>query len=161
MNRSAQQALFNETWGAFSALWVALKPAEDNKAQFMQMQPGQIVIEGSTTKVSRSLVPFVPEVSPYHSMMALAIKEIMATLAERTMHKHLFNVGSGACACFCMVLFVCIEQVMSGGEPPALTEYSEQLIDESDGGERSSVCLKCAVRSDAPCWGLLLGTGRS
>ena len=130
-----QQALFNETWGAFPALWVALKSAEDNKAQFMQMQPGQIVVDGSTTKVSRSLVPFVPEVSPYHSMMALAIKEIMATLAERTMHKHLFNVGTGICACLIEMFVVCSEQVMSGGEPPVLTEYSEQLSDESDGGE--------------------------
>ena len=79
-------------------LWVALKSAEDNKAHFMQMQPGQIVVEGSTTKVSRSLIPFVPDKSPYHSMMSLAIKETMATLAERTMHNHLFNVGSGTVA---------------------------------------------------------------
>ena len=74
---------------------MVLKSAEDNKAQYMQMQPGQIVVEGSTTKVSRSLVPFIPEISPYHTMMALAIKEMVATLSERTMHKHLFNVGTG------------------------------------------------------------------
>ena len=59
----------------------------------------------------------------------------MVTLAERTIHKNLFNVGTGICTCLIELFVVSSEQVMSGGEPPVLTEYSEQLSDESDGGE--------------------------
>ena len=47
--------------------------------------------------------------------------EIIVTLAERTIHKNLFNVGTGICTCLIELFVVSSEQVMSGGEPPVLT----------------------------------------
>ena len=82
-----QQALTNESWGTFPRLWAALKAAEENISQSMQMLPGQLVVEGSTSLVLRSMVPLIPAGSSYYTMKALSIKEKAATLGERVMHK--------------------------------------------------------------------------
>ena len=90
------QALTNPSWGTFPRLWAAIKSAEENTAQIMNMLPGQIVVDGSTTKVARSLIPFVVDNSPYYGMRDMAAKEKAATLEERVMHKHLFLRGAEA-----------------------------------------------------------------
>ena len=70
----------------------------------MQMLPGQLVVEGSTSLVARSMVPLIPAGSSYYTMKALSIKEKAATLGERVMHKHLFVDGEQegmTVACLC------------------------------------------------------------
>ena len=89
-----KQALTNESWGAYPSLWAALKSAEENMDLYLKMLPGQICVEGSTSLVSRALVPFVPDNAPYHAMHEMGINERAATLADRLMLKPLFVQGA-------------------------------------------------------------------
>ena len=74
-------------------------------------------------------------------------KEIMVTLAERTIHKHLFNVGTGICTCLIELFVVSSEQVMSGGEPPVLTSIQSNSamnwMEASDSLSAKMCCEKC------------------
>ena len=93
-DKPRKQALTNASWGAYPSLWAAIKSAEENMDLYLQMLPGQICVEGSTSMVSRALFPFVPDNSPYHAMHDLGIKERAATLSDRLMLKHLFVQGA-------------------------------------------------------------------
>ena len=57
-----------ENYGAYTRIWAALADAEESYELFMSMSPAQIMVGGSVSKLARSLIPFVPEVSRYYIM---------------------------------------------------------------------------------------------
>ena len=50
-DKPRKQALTNASWGAYPSLWAAIKSAEENMDLYLQMLPGQICVEGSTSMV--------------------------------------------------------------------------------------------------------------
>ena len=92
-----QQALHNESWGVISTLRTGLQAVEENYRQFMHMQPDQLLVEGSTTAVTRSLLPFIQEDSPYKRMRKTVAREKCRALKDLALAKHLWIQDDGVC----------------------------------------------------------------
>ena len=98
-----QQALYNESWGVIPTLRVGLQAVEENHRQFLHMQPDQLLVDGSTTAVTRSLLPFVQDDSPYLRMRKTAAREKLRALQDLALAKHLWIQDDGVCMHPCML----------------------------------------------------------
>ena len=104
-----QQALYNESWGVIPTLRVGLQAVEENHRQFLHMQPDQLLVEGSTTAVTRALLPFVQDGSPYLRMRKTAAREKLRALQDLALAKHLWIQNDGMCLHPCVLsLTLCV-----------------------------------------------------
>lgn len=89
------QALNNESWGVVPTLKMALISAEEDHTQYMNVQPDQLLVEGSTSAVTRSLLPFVPKDSPYTRMRTTVAREELRALSDLALANHLWVQDGG------------------------------------------------------------------
>ena len=76
---------------------------EENHRQFLHMQLDQLLVEGSTTAVTRALLPFVQDGSPYLRMRKTAAREKLRALQDLSLAKHLWMQDDGMCLHPCVL----------------------------------------------------------
>ena len=91
----AKNHLWNTQYGAFPRLFVALQDAGENYAQFMSSTPAQILVEGSTSRVVRTLSPMVPSTSKYFEMQAMSLTMADKLMEKRQEHPEWYNTDDG------------------------------------------------------------------
>ena len=113
-----QRALYNASWGVIPTLRVGLQAVKENHRQFLHMQPDQLLVEGSTAAVTRSLLPFVQNDSPYLRMRKTAARETLRALQDLALAKHLWiHDGDEAISMYLSVGFTATDK-QGGLAPP-------------------------------------------